>query len=749
MVRLLAIWVLATGILQGPELPPLPQDLAQDAALQAAVTAVEQAADAEQRLAAAQALLAALSGAEPAQHAAYLMACDGAGVLPAELDLRAAWRSLAAGWPGAGAAVLDTLRQKENADRAPLRGAVRAAGHLELGNAEIVQALGPQLDQLDTGADARRSLRRITGFDFDSWADFEGWWGAHRSHDRAAWLRAALDSSEQREIEDQRALLVLRPESALEAVQHPLPEVVLLALEAMKTLKPDTPGAAESLRAAYDREQDPVRKAMVVQLVPRFLQGQEAGSLLDLAMTGSVPSVRLEAVKALARVQPPEQARKSVVGAMSRVYGSKEGPKGDADFRRELLVTLEKVFAGAPAAEGAEEEALTTFLLRALDREAAPRVRTALYGSLGALRRPAYFAMLRPIAADEDRDTADRSSALEALTKIGVAHTRGDDLVELLHPLLSHREPDLRYRAIQCLRQVKDDRSLAQLNLRLAQEGDPSLRTELLRAYRDFGEVAAPAGLDPLLEFQPHANDYAVHRDSLIHQIGGSDLAKLDHAVAKLEQRQSWQLAQELLEAFPRAGLDEGVLLRLDRKLTEVSARWLLVGKLENGRIRQAEAMVGKLAALAEAEPAQARWSVLLARLQEKRGEVQAAFASYRSALGATPAAGPDRWSLTLDAVRLVLSQAAPAPEQAAEALALLDAAGAAPEALAEEVERLRAQLGALAPAPAVEPPAPQPEPPPVPDPAPEGGDGGSGDGGATEEGGGDPPPTGGDGGNG
>lgn len=223
MVRLLAIWVLATGILQGPELPPLPQDLAQDAALQAAVTAVEQAADAEQRLAAAQALLAALSGAEPAQHAAYLMACDGAGVLPAELDLRADWRSLAAGWPGAGAAVLDTLRQKENADRAPLRGAVRAAGHLELGNAEIVQALGPQLDQLDTGADARRSLRRITGFDFDSWADFEGWWGAHRSHDRAAWLRAALDSSEQREIEDQRALLVLRPESALQAVQHPLP----------------------------------------------------------------------------------------------------------------------------------------------------------------------------------------------------------------------------------------------------------------------------------------------------------------------------------------------------------------------------------------------------------------------------------------------------------------------------------------------------------------------------------------------
>ncbi|MBC8330221.1 MAG: hypothetical protein ISR76_05225 [Planctomycetes bacterium] len=754
MVHLLGIIALVFGAGQGPELPLLPPELAQSEAVSAAVMALEAAVGDEARLGAAQQLLAALNAEAPDHQAAYLMACDGAGVFPASVDLGASWRGLAAGWPQASTAVLATLRQKENADRAPLRGAIRAAGHLELGDGEVVQAIGPQLDQLDAGADARRALWRITGFWFANWAEFEVWWGKARARSRADWLREALDSGQQGQITLWRELLDARPEKALGAVRSSLPQVVRMGLEGMKTLKPDTEGAPEALRQVFERGQDPQVKALVVQLVPRYLQGKEASGLLDLAMTSSAPLVQLEAVKALAQVQPVAEARAGVLRSLGQVYGLQEGPKGSRDFRRELLVALDKVFgnghAGAQEADP-NEEVLTTYLLVALDQEADDKVRTALYSSLGSLRRPAYFDMLRKFAEDEERVVTDRSSALDALTQIGVAHGRSADLLGLLHPLLSHNEPDLRYRALQCLKLVKDPSSLALLNARLAQEGIPSLRVELLRAYQAFGEVAAPADLDPLLNFQPHPDHFSIHRDSLLGQIGRSDLAKLDHAVSVLKGRQSWRLAKELLESFPRDGLDPAALARVDRELTLTTTEWLLIGKLENGRIRQAEAMAGKLATLAAAEPQASQWSVLLGRLLEKLGDGPAAFAAYSGAL--LQGQGLDaaqRWPLTLSAVRIVAALGEQGQAQAAEALAILDAAGEPPAELADEVGRLRGQL--QPPTPVVPDPEPEPggaalvdpaevgtEEPPVQDPPPEGDPGGLGDPG----GGSSAPPTG------
>jgi len=743
VVQLLGLFALVLGAFQGPELPPLPQELAANETVTAAVKALEAADGDEARLSAAQALLGALSSQDPGHQAAYLMACDGAGAFPAGLDLAGAWRGLAAGWPGASAAVLGALRQKENVDRAPLRGAIRAAGHLELGHPEIVQAIGPQLDQLDAGGDARRALWRITGFWFANWAEFEVWWGSARERGRADWLREALDSGLQGQIGLWRQLLDARPEKALEAVGSSLPQVVRMGLEGMRSLKADTPGASDTLRAAFEREQDPVVKALVVQLVPRFLQGKEAGGLLDLAMTSEAPLVQLEAVKALPQVQPIDEARAGVLRSLGQVYGLQEGPKGSREFRRELLVALESVFGnghgpGPGDAADPNEEVLTTYLLVALDRESDDRVRTALYSSLGSLQRPAYFDMLRKFADDQERAATDRSSALDALTQIGVAHGRNGDLLAVLHPLLDDNEGDLRYRAIQCLRQVKDPASLPLLNQRLAQEGEPRLRKELLAAFASFGEVGGPEELDALLNYQPAKDDFVVHRNSLLSQMG-SDLLKLGHAIEALKEKQSWRLARELLETFPRADLDEDELAGVDRELTLVTTEWLLTGKLENGRVRQAEAMAGKLEALAAAAPQDPRYAVLLGRLQEKRGQALAAFAAYRGALQGQAVAATDRWSLTMSAVRIVAAQGEAGQAHAAEALALLDAAGEPPAELADEVGKLRGQLQPPAaepdPAPAeggaavVDPAAGGTAEPPVQAPPPEGAGGGEGGG--------------------
>ncbi|RMH05069.1 MAG: hypothetical protein D6702_01295 [Planctomycetota bacterium] len=711
MVGLLGFLALVIGSWQGPELPPLPQELAGNEAAHAALRALGAAGTEAERLEAAQTLLQAMAGADPAVQAGYLMACDGAGVFPPSFDLAAAWRSLAAGWSGAPQTILEVLRQKENADRGPLLGAIRAAAILEPGDPEIVQALGPQLDQLDAGPDARRALARITGFWFANWAEFEAWWGSARHLQRNDWLRQALDSGEQRQIALWRSLLEDNPERALEAVASGLPAVVRLGLETMGGLDPATAGAAEALRDLYGRTRDPLLQAMAIQLVPRFLRGREAGAMLDLALVSPAPQVQLAAVRALAEVQPPEEARAGILRALGQAYGSPEGPKGPWSFRHEILVALDKVFGNGNAGDlGPQEEALTAHLLTALDRERNEKVRTALYSLLGSLRRPTYFDMLLPIAADEDRDLADRSSALDALTQIGVAHGRTADLLALLHPLLGHREPDLRYRVLQCLKRVKDPSSLPMLNARLAQEGDPSLRSELLRTYRAFGEVKTPEELDPLLNYQPHPDDYTIHRDSLRDQIGTTDLTKLDHALEVLEARGSWRLAKELLEGFPRDGLPPEEAARLERELTIIRAEWLLTGPLENGRVKQAEAMAGRLGALAAAEPGECRWGILLGRLQARRGLPLEAFSAWRAALLQEGFPAERRWPVTLDAVRALAGLGPAAAPHAGEALDLLARAGDPPEGLAAEVGRLRAQLEALLP-PEAAPPASVEEP--------------------------------------
>lgn len=717
LLGFLALWL---GIGQGPGLPPLPQELAANDAVAVAARAFEKAEGDEARQAAAGVLLAALGQADPALQAAYLMACDGAGAMPPGADLAGAWRRLAQAWPKADGAVLAVLRQSESSDRASLRGAIRAAGYLQIGLPVAVQAIAPQLDQPDTGADARAALRRITGSEFASWQEFSAWWEAVGQHgDRAAWLREVLDASLPREVALWRALLGLDAPAALRAIESPLAEVRRLGFEAMKTLPVDTAGAAAALRTAYRNERDPLLRVAVVSLIPRFLQGQEAGSLLDLAMTSPLPAEQLEALKSLARLKPPEEARAGVLRSLTQVYGPPESPVGSAAFRTELLVTLPKVFAGsngasgaaAPPAEDPSDSELTLLLVRALDREMDPRVRPSLYLALGALRRPAFFDLLRDLARDETRDVADRSNALDALTQIGVANQRRSDLLALLHPLLAHAESTLRYRALRCLVLVGDKTSLPDLNSRLAEEGDAKLRSELLRAFRSFGEVATPEALDPLLRYQPSSEDYLSHKDSLLVQIG-PDAAKLRHAIGALVERRSWQLAKDLLDAYPRDGLAEETLGWLDRESTLVTAEWLLGGKLENGRLRDAEILAGQLAERIAAEPAESVWSVLLARLQERRGDSLAAFAAYRGALSTAGLDASQRWPLTLSAVRIAAALAPQGGAVAADAVALLDAAGDPPSDLADEVERLRA---ALAPGAEGEPPLAEETPPPAP----------------------------------
>ncbi len=702
MELLLALALIGGWSPQTAELPPLPPALAGDAALQQATRLLDHGqGDLAARKKAASLLLAGLSSAEGPQQAEFLLTREGAEVFPEGIDLDTPWRRLASSWPQAGEYVRTIILRPGGVDLNHLRGALAAAGHLGLADPEVVAAIGADLDRVPLAERARASLYAITRHEFPDTDAFSKWWETAHSRTRADWLIEAVDDSVQRETGIWRERLAKEPSAALLAVRSPVPEIRLLGYQAMATLPAPPADAkdhpeADTLREIFYTEHRAALRAMLVRLIPQYLNGQDAMALLGQALVSEIPAEREEAARVLPRIRPLEVARAGLLAQLERVYlPTDPDPSATPAFRAALFDGLREVTANGLASSPDQAERLDAVLELAVGKETDTSVRADLYAALGNLQRPAFFSILLPLAREETRDPADRSAALSALTRIVIgAKLDPAPLLETLHPLLGNGSPDLRYRAIRCLQQLGTPSSAPWLAARLKAETEEWLVPEILKALAGMGEVRDTDQLVPLLAFQPTPKLEKEYLSAVRAAIGTQDLAKLGVALQVFEARQAWSLAFRLLDGYPRDQFEGEDRAGLERRYAFVLSSWLLQEGLGNGRTARAADAATRLAALHEAQPEELRWPLLLARIQTLRGKAPEALAAWqRAAAIGFPAA--ERWADTLEAVA-----AARAAKDPAAAHAFLAAAGDPPQELAEEVAALREEFPAPAPAP-------------------------------------------------
>ncbi len=654
---MLTLALLGLGWLgQGAERPELPRLLRrQEDSVEAWEDGLSDS-DLEIRAEAASLLLGRIGDVRPAERLEFLMACAGGGFLPS--DLGATFRALSEEWDGAQAAVGKALRSDPGEDGALLRGALIAAGAMELASPEVVEGVAARLRDSATAGLAREALFRITRHEFPDWGSFGEWWQGARESGREAWLLEAMDQALEREIALWKTRLAADPGSALDALLEPISGVRRLGYEGLRALAPGsvpqgpTP-EAEALVAAFHREPHPGLRRLLVTLIPRFLAGADAVALLDQALESRLPVEREEAARALQLVRPVEVARGGLLRHLGRVYLDAEGgPGASPAFRLTLWAGL--VGLSREGEEAGPDEKLETILLHSLSFEEDPGVRGRVYEAAGVLGSEGFHGVLLPHVLDEERTYRDRRAALDALTSLALSEGQPESLLEVVAPLLNHpQSADLRYAAVVCLQRLQTPGTEPLLLARLKVEPEEYLQNEILKGLRD---VAGPDSLEPLLEWVPSA----ATRSAWVAVLGkslGVDLAALEAAAASLGARADWATARSLVDGFPREGLDEEGLAAHDRLTARTLSLWLLSEGVLEGREAFLRDASGRLGDLAASDPSPSEWFILRGRVDRLAGEASAAFSSFRAAV----AAGVG------DALSSVLTLAADAAEQAGE----------------------------------------------------------------------------------
>ncbi|MFQ5750315.1 MAG: HEAT repeat domain-containing protein, partial [Planctomycetota bacterium] len=481
---------------------------------------------------------------------------------------------------------------------------------------------------------AQRALYRITRREFPDRAAFDAWWTAAREGERVDWVLAAEADRTAELVQVWRQRLAENPELALEAIQpHQLRGVRSLGYDAMGTLAaperkpPDSPEAKALIRA-FESETMPELRRKILGLVPRFLEGQAALALIDKAMQTSprFTGERVEAARALALIRPVDVGREGTLHYLQRAFQQDQAlPSGNPEVRLELLSSLEVL--GVPA--GATE--FGTLLLHALAKENDRTVRDKVFSVAGFLGDEGFFDVLLPYARDADRSLADRSAALDALTRLAERVGKPEKVLGLVHELLGHPDANLRFRAILAARRLKDVSSAPVLAGRLGKETEEWLVTEILKT---LAVIRDPGILDALLAWPvPRAGSVRKEIPGVLRFQVGEDAGLLVRAVGVLGGRNDWDLAFPLLEGYRQGGKPPNSP-EFERAYTRTLAHWLLQGDLENGREARAADAVERLGRLAEKEPADREWPRLLARLQTRRGRAREAVEAWKAALG-------------------------------------------------------------------------------------------------------------------
>lgn len=717
------VFLLVGGAGQGGELPPLPPPLDADEALVAAAAALQASPDPAARREAARAVLAGLPEAKPKAVAVFLQGATGSNAFPADHDLTPAWRRLDARWSNLRSWLSTELRTPSQ-EATSLLGAVRAVGLLEAAEVELVEAIAAQLQDPRFSEAARSALQRVTRREFLDRKAFNDWWATAREQGREVWLVDSLDAASLRELALWRRILAQDASASLAAIASPLSSVRALGLERLPALAggADAPSAAGALRDAFYAERVASLRRAILPLVPQFHSGGDAMGLLNQSLGAVDPLERVEAARALIRVNPPEEARSGLVGHLKRIYFNETGPSDIPEFRSALLSGLREL-APTFANETEHDSDITLVLVRALDREEDRPTRSRVYHAVAALGWSEFAEVLLPRAADTSQAVEERSDALDALVRAGPEGAARERTLTLLHGLLGDEALD--YRAIQCLRLLKAPESAPHLAQRLASGGEPFVLQVTLQAL-----AALPAdatALAPLLAFEPTEDLHESLVRAIQVHVGGAP-GRLKFAARQLFGRGDPALAVALVEGFSRLGLSAADADAVDRELTLILADWLLTDGVGNGRAARVESTASRLRRRSQLEPAEASWPLRLARLEALRGKPEAAcdawemvFLRWSEGTGFSESAT----ALVIEAANMALAaerrsfglgllpeEDGLTPEQVTEVRRLSHALEALPDPAleVEEDDAFQARPGDLRGDPPPEEPTPEPE---------------------------------------
>lgn len=678
--------------------PELPAALQAEARVVTAWEIATSDADLNARREAARTVLDSLSLASPGASFDFLLQCEGWNNLPVELG--PAWRSLAVAWPETPLRITALLAAGAATDTESLRGALRAAGWLQMSAPEQVEAVAALLDDARAREHAQFALLRITGREFEQTEDFSAWWREARLQEREDWLSSALANERARALRRWEELLAVEPAWAIEAAKESSSAVRRLAYEALRRIEPqiglpaDAP-AALALRAALERETDPALRQLLVPLISRFLTGEPALQALDAVLASANESERLRAIEQLPALNLPAATWERLMRELWRAYPlDRAQPLVSSDFRAGLWTAIHQTVSGESAYAPAPDAQETGFLLLILERiETDAAVRARIYSVSGRLGQEPFLRTLLRHLVESERLASDRAAALEAVTGLVARNGNPDELRALLPALVADPEAIVRARAVRSCARLGTLPDLELLAARLELEQEPALLGEMLKSLR---EQSSPLIFERLLAFVPPPELEPDFVRAVQVQIG-RDFGALERATAALAARARADSAYALAYGFSREGATPEVLERHDRLLARTQSTWLLQGGLAGGaneaRAQDALAFLGDLE---RRWPKESEWPWLQAELAQLLNRTDAAVSAMERLLHFEGLARNDLWPLGL---RIARSAAGLGLYE--RGWKLLDALGEPPAELAEEARQVRA----LFPAPLIDPP--------------------------------------------
>lgn len=633
--------------------PELPTSLRSDPRVVEIWNAAREGADAPARRAAAALLLDQLSSISAAERVPFLLDCQGAAILAA--DLEPAFRLALQEWPEARALVREALLDGRADDLVRERGVLAAAGWLALDQPGEVAALADALARAELRPAAAEALRRVTGHEFATPAAFAAWWALAQARTRAEWLASALEEQRARALRHWTMLLERAPAWGVLAAADPSAQVRRLGYEALARLEPPAGSppdseVASALRAAFAREPDAELRPLLVGLVARFLRGEAAVELLDQALASSNAAERLRAVEQLGVLRDRAACWDRLTRELWRVYPFAGAPREALEFRTALWNSLNLTLAADPEYAPEPDAHLIGLMLAVLEGlEPESTVRARQYALLARFPQEIFRRTLLRHAGDAMRLAQDRAAALESATGMFLRAGQADALRAALPALLADAAATVRGRAIRSLARLGEVRDREALAARLALETEPALLSELMKALREQPHATL---LAPLLAFEPPVELRNEHVRALQAQLGG-DFAALEQAVAVLVARARPDGAYALAYGFTRTGLAPETLERHDRMLARTQAAWLSESGVGGADAARAADALGFLADLERRWPTEAEWPRWQAELAFLLGRSDAALAAaerFLAVAAAAPAA--ERWELGLKIAR-------------------------------------------------------------------------------------------------
>ena len=709
-MHLFLLWLTVT--LQGPGGPELPVVLAQDAAVVEAWGRAQSAEDAAARRTAAATVFAELGRVREAGQLDFLLACEDAGT-PEQAVVTPELRRLQEEWAGFAAAIAQRIAD-DTAAEPVRRGAVQVAARLTLADTQVVSALGARLDDLQQAPAARAALRGISGREFSDVGEFDAWWEDAQGLSREAWLAAAQSEMRAILIADWDSRIAADPDAAVQAVRHPVPEVRGLGYEAMRRLpvpegRPSDSPEAKAIIERMQSESVHQYRRLLIRMVTRFLQGQDAVSQLSVAIDRGRGEERELAVRELQLVEPAAVALEAFRAQLALAYPQETTQAtGSQGYRIALWAGLASLVREARPGE----EALAAFqtdLLASLSIEPVPEVKKWFYEAAGEVGSAGFIASLENYLRVKERAVQERVQALRAMTRIADRTQVLDPLRESLPVWLADADRTIRRQAIKSLGQLPLEAGPQLLLARLPLEGDSGLLPNLLEALK---QRAAPETLRPLLDYRPPSalvNTYA----QTLAAVVGADWGRLTVALEGFEAQHRYGQARDLIKLFPVETLTEAQVDTLAMREARVLARHLLRVGLDGQAPATVADAVSRLVDQQGLHPEAPEWPLLYVQLQLVRGETGDALVWMERFVlpneGVTP---NQRWEVGLqclrgarakdlmDAGRALLAalgepppefryiaeqearhfEQAPAPESGEDEGALVEEAGADPE---------------------------------------------------------------------